>query len=162
MKPVKHLAIVAGLLLAASANCAWASHGGGFGGHSSFSGHSSSSGGHVGARAAWGGGYHGGGWGGGGWRGGWGPYRGYGGWYGGVWLDPWAVDYWPGYYGGDPEVIVAPVQTPTYVEPAPVTNVPQSGGSDWFYCGNPAGYYPYVRNCSVSWQRVPSTPPAAR
>jgi hypothetical protein len=28
----------------------------------------------------------------------------------------------------------------------------------WYYCANPAGYYPYVARCA-SWQRVPATPP---
>jgi len=26
----------------------------------------------------------------------------------------------------------------------------------WYYCRNPAGYYPYVTQCSVAWQPVPA------
>jgi len=26
----------------------------------------------------------------------------------------------------------------------------------WYYCANPAGYYPSVTQCSVSWQMVPA------
>jgi hypothetical protein len=35
--------------------------------------------------------------------------------------------------------------------------VGQSGASQyWYYCSSPAGYYPYVNQCSVSWQTVPA------
>jgi hypothetical protein len=26
----------------------------------------------------------------------------------------------------------------------------------WYYCQNPAGYYPYVGQCSTNWQPVPA------
>ena len=26
----------------------------------------------------------------------------------------------------------------------------------WYYCQNPAGYYPYVAQCSTNWQPVPA------
>lgn len=29
----------------------------------------------------------------------------------------------------------------------------------WYYCQNPAGYYPYVQNCAGGWQPVPMVPP---
>lgn len=35
--------------------------------------------------------------------------------------------------------------------PAPPTTV-------WYYCRNPAGYFPYVQNCNQAW--VPVTPQA--
>ena len=28
----------------------------------------------------------------------------------------------------------------------------------WYRCGNPEGYYPYVRNCNTGWEQVPATP----
>jgi hypothetical protein len=31
----------------------------------------------------------------------------------------------------------------------------------WYYCEDPAGYYPYVRSCNGQWQAVPATPPGA-
>jgi hypothetical protein len=34
---------------------------------------------------------------------------------------------------------------------------PQPEGQEpgyWYYCSNPAGYYPYVRQCSTLWQKV--------
>ncbi|MCX7176286.1 MAG: hypothetical protein NT159_20640 [Proteobacteria bacterium] len=65
---------------------------------------------------------------------------------------------------------------PYYVEPAyaspPVTSMPpppQNGtqlsalgvpGSQWWYfCKNPNGYYPYVRECPSGWEKVSPTPP---
>ncbi|MGB8339329.1 MAG: hypothetical protein WCD07_02195 [Burkholderiales bacterium] len=29
----------------------------------------------------------------------------------------------------------------------------------WYYCADPAGYYPYVPRCRVNWQTVLPTPP---
>jgi hypothetical protein len=26
----------------------------------------------------------------------------------------------------------------------------------WYYCSNPAGYYPYVAQCNTGWQPVPA------
>jgi hypothetical protein len=26
----------------------------------------------------------------------------------------------------------------------------------WYYCQNPAGYYPYVQQCTTNWQPVPA------
>lgn len=45
-----------------------------------------------------------------------------------------------------------PYQPPVIVQqPAP----PQY----WYYCADPAGYYPYVAQCRVNWQQVPASPP---
>ena len=27
----------------------------------------------------------------------------------------------------------------------------------WYYCSDPAGYYPYVTQCSTNWQMVPAS-----
>ena len=27
----------------------------------------------------------------------------------------------------------------------------------WYYCSDPAGYYPYVMQCSADWQPVPAS-----
>jgi hypothetical protein len=27
----------------------------------------------------------------------------------------------------------------------------------WYYCSDPAGYYPYVTQCSTGWQAVPAS-----
>ena len=39
----------------------------------------------------------------------------------------------------------------------PVPSEPQQ--SYWYYCQDPQGYYPYVRNCPGGWQQVLPTPP---
>jgi hypothetical protein len=87
------------------------------------------------------------------WRGGrWhhGRHEGRNGWWwivGGVWyFYPVRVMPYPDPY--QPPMVVVP----------PVPAAPQY----WYYCANPAGYYPYVAQCVVGWQRVPATvPPAA-
>jgi hypothetical protein len=74
------------------------------------------------------------------------------------------------YYWGPPAVAVAP----PYPYPAPpVVVVPQQPQvfvqrnqqeSDyWYYCGNPQGYYPYVKSCPGGWMKVvPETVPPGR
>jgi hypothetical protein len=27
----------------------------------------------------------------------------------------------------------------------------------WYYCSDPAGYYPYVAQCNTGWQSVPAS-----
>ena len=44
-----------------------------------------------------------------------------------------------------PPVIAPPVTPPQY----------------WYYCADPAGYYPYVAECHTNWQQVPASPPPA-
>ncbi len=64
--------------------------------------------------------------------------------------------YGPGYY--DPGYY-----DPGYYDPAPVypypnayvqPSIPAPVGPLWYYCAAPAGYYPYVGQCSVPWQAV--------
>src|ERR1700741_5294903 len=31
----------------------------------------------------------------------------------------------------------------------------------WYYCSDPAGYYPYVTQCNTGWQAVPASRPRA-
>jgi hypothetical protein len=62
-----------------------------------------------------------------------------------------------------PVVMVQTPQPPVYVEQTPSAQVVQqapapTGTQFWYYCTNPKGYYPYVPNCSVDWQKVPATP----
>lgn len=80
------------------------------------------------------------------WGGGW-PYGYY----------PYAYPYpYPSYY---PYPAYVPATPPVYVErgdQAPATGY-------WFYCEAPAGYYPYVRECTKAWvtvepQNVPGVP----
>jgi hypothetical protein len=96
------------------------------------------------------GGWHdgsGGGWHGSGWRGSAGAWHGghwYHGWYGGRFGWWW---YIPGYDW------YAYYDAPVYPYPA----YPYAAGpvpSLWYYCQNPAGYYPYVQQCAGPWQPV--------
>jgi hypothetical protein len=56
--------------------------------------------------------------------------------------------YWPDYYAPS-----APAADQVGPGPAPAQY--------WYYCDNPAGYYPYVQSCSTSWRPVPVVPPTA-
>lgn len=54
-----------------------------------------------------------------------------------------------------PPVIAVQPSPPVYVERGP-------GESEeeyfWYFCNNPHGYYPYVKECRTSWQRVTPSP----
>jgi eukaryotic-like serine/threonine-protein kinase len=59
---------------------------------------------------------------------------------------------------GDPPVVIAP--PPRSGPPVPpVVGLPAAPPMFWYYCHNPAGYYPYVPSCPGGWTPVPSTPP---
>jgi hypothetical protein len=36
---------------------------------------------------------------------------------------------------------------------------PAQAASVWYYCANPAGYYPTVSRCNVAWREVPAQLP---
>lgn len=78
--------------------------------------------------------------------------------------------FWP-YYAGQPHyypyypypypypysypaVVAAPAEPPVYIE-----QTPQPPQQYWYFCNNPQGYYPYVKQCSSGWQQVLPTPP---
>ncbi len=73
--------------------------------------------------------------------------------------------WWPGYYPwGYPWAY--PYYPPVSVQyvPAPVYAVPPAAPPQqqfWYRCGNPEGYFPYVRNCTTGWEQVPVTPNGA-
>ena len=80
---------------------------------------------------------------------------------------PWPLYYpGPGYYPypNYPVIVTAPAPTvyveqdPSSASGAPAYRQPTAPSSDWYYCHNPEGYYPYVKNCPAGWQRVPSQP----
>jgi hypothetical protein len=51
--------------------------------------------------------------------------------------------------------VTVPATPPVYIERQAVSQ-PQM--AYWYYCSNPQGYYPYVKNCSVNWIPVPPKP----
>ena len=84
---------------------------------------------------------------------------------------PWPRYYYPpvGYPYAYPyayaPVVVAPAQPQVYIEqtPAPAQAQPAPPPENyWYYCNNPQGYYPYVRDCAAGWQRVAPQPPGQR
>lgn len=131
------------------------------------------------AGSGWGGGHAGGRpayvshYGHGGWHGGyWGPrvgiyYGGPGYWAGwpwgwGVWPGAWGPAYAYG-YGTAPIVVYDTAQPQQFIqqEPAPgaaAQVAPEA--SYWFYCTQPAGYFPYVKECSQPWLKVVPQPPS--
>jgi hypothetical protein len=107
-------------------------HGGGFHGGGFHGGGFHGGGFHAGRFH--GGGFHGGGFHGGGFYGGFYPGFGLGLALGSAY--PWGWGYsapYDGYYG---------------------SAVPYSAAQTWYYCSNPAGYYPYVTQCYGPWQPV--------
>lgn len=78
---------------------------------------------------------------------------------------------WPGPYYYAPPVVYAPpvyyppapsyyAPAPSYYAPtaAPAPVPPAAASQSWYYCDNPAGYYPYVSTCAAGWRQVPSRP----
>lgn len=55
----------------------------------------------------------------------------------------------------EPPVVLVEQAPPA---PPPVA-APPAPPQYWYYCQNPAGYYPYVAKCRGPWQAVPATPP---
>ncbi len=98
--------------------------------------------------------FHGGGR--GGW--GWGPAVGVGLLGLGLWemsRPYYAYPYYP--YSYPSPVVIQQPAAEVYVQPAP--QQPEEPGY-WYYCQNPQGYYPYLRQCSSGWMKVvPSSPP---
>jgi len=64
----------------------------------------------------------------------------------------------PYYYYPYPPVVAVPAAPPTYIEQSPP--LAQAQSNDWYYCSNPEGYYPYIKQCPGGWQRVASQPPS--
>jgi hypothetical protein len=69
--------------------------------------------------------------------------------------------YWNGIYGwpgGYPQTVYVPVPStpPTYIErdSAEPHDAPLLPGF-WYYCWQPAGFYPDVPDCPGGWQAVP-------
>lgn len=72
--------------------------------------------------------------------------------------------YFPPAYAYPPTVIV-PATPPVYIEqqaqqqPAQSAQPTQPRANYWYYCKDPDGYYPYVRECPGGWLQVAPQPP---
>ncbi len=131
-------------------------------------GHAASGGGSHGGGSWSGSGGHGGSWHGGG--------TSHGGWHGGGWHGRrhfWgprvffgvgvAAPFWWYPYGyAYPYPYAYPAYSPPVaVESSPQTYIEQDTQAQqyWYYCQNPQGYYPYVKECPGGWQQVAPQPP---
>ena len=50
-----------------------------------------------------------------------------------------------------------PPQTDYLPPPSPDGAAGATGPQIWYYCQDPMGYYPYVRDCNGNWQAVPAS-----
>jgi hypothetical protein len=79
-------------------------------------------------------------------------------WWGPRYYYPPSYYYYPPY--GYPPVVTVPSSPPVYIERGESPPAADEGSSNWwYYCVNPQGYYPYVKQCPGGWQRVAPQPP---
>lgn len=64
----------------------------------------------------------------------------------------------PYYFYPSPPVVVVRPEPQVYIERAAPQPTLQSQPI-WYYCTNPQGYYPYVKECPGGWMHVVPTPP---
>jgi hypothetical protein len=82
---------------------------------------------------------------------------------GGIWIGPgWGPWWWgppaplyPYPYYAEPPVVIQQ-QPPVIYEQQPAEETYY-----WYYCSDPQGYYPYVKQCPKGWMKVVPTPPPA-
>lgn len=77
------------------------------------------------------------------------------------WWGPSPYYYVPRpYYYYEPRTVIIERQAPVYVERQPevVSQAPsapaQAAPTIWYYCTEPAGYYPHVQTCNAPWVHV--------
>lgn len=84
--------------------------------------------------------------------------------YWGAWPYAWNAGYvWP--YAVAPMVVNAAPAAQFYIpqEPAaPVAAPAPAEPSWWYYCTQPAGYFPYVQDCAHAWMKVVPQVPGAQ
>ncbi|SER71396.1 hypothetical protein SAMN05421690_10587 [Nitrosomonas sp. Nm51] len=91
-----------------------------------------------------------------------GIHFGYPGYLGYGYYDPY---FYPSLYSYPP--VVVPMTPPVIVQSTPPVYIqqheqPTPGHSQtnyWYYCQDPDGYYPYVKQCPGGWLRVNPHPP---
>lgn len=76
--------------------------------------------------------------------------------------DPFFYPYRPYIYNPAP-VIIEQREPPVYIQRQLAPAAPaQTASANWYYCQNPAGYYPYVQSCTQPWVSVdPRSLPSA-
>lgn len=68
--------------------------------------------------------------------------------------------YPPYYYYPAAPLVVTPPAPPVYIEKGQQQAEAAPSSNYWYYCQNPQGYYPYVKECPGGWQQVAPRPPA--
>ncbi len=75
--------------------------------------------------------------------------------------------YWyappPVYYSSPPVVYSSPPAPTVYVEQTPAASAPAPqaaapAANFWYFCRDPEGYYPYVKECKSQWEPVAPQP----
>ncbi len=81
-------------------------------------------------------------------------------------IDPLGWTYYPPPYYSPPPyyypppIYVSPPPPPVYIEQTPAKPVAPPAQSYWYYCTNPQGYYPTIKECPGGWLKVvPETQP---
>ena len=78
---------------------------------------------------------------------------------------PWYYPYPPPYYYNPPYApVIINQPAPVYVEQPVPASPPVAAAAPanyWYYCPTSKGYYPYVKECAVGWQRVQPEPPGS-
>lgn len=60
---------------------------------------------------------------------------------------------YPYYY--EPRTVIIEREPPVYIQRTqPAVAPAPAAPTTWYYCENPAGYYPYVQNCNQQWVSV--------
>ncbi|HUO91681.1 MAG TPA: hypothetical protein VMU22_02115 [Rhizomicrobium sp.] len=86
-------------------------------------------------------------------------------WQGGSWRHEWHNGHygWWWFVGGLWFFYTAPIYPyPLYVGPDYYYDYYGENGAPpyyWYYCEDPAGYYPYVQQCNGPWEPVPPSSP---
>lgn len=71
--------------------------------------------------------------------------------------------YYPYYYPYyPPEIVTVPVDPPVYIERGVPKSTQQLPAGFWYYCRDPEGYYPYIKECPSGWQQVDPIPPSSK
>jgi hypothetical protein len=91
-------------------------------------------------------------------------------WHGAIWIGPgwggwdpwWGPPYYPHYYPYYRNYPYYP-ETPAVIQQQPPVYVQPKEQYYWYFCQNPEGYYPYIKNCPGGWLKVvPPTPPGEK
>ena len=80
-----------------------------------------------------------------------------------LYTSPYYFPYYPYYYPYyPPGIVTVPSRPPVYIERGSPQSTQQFPAGYWYYCSDPEGYYPYIKECPSGWQQVDPIPPLPR